>query len=257
MKNFRHKYFALSVLLWLIAVTLGTAATVQISVLRGGALASGASSQSDAYYADRESVAVRASSGGASVLLTGRNYGEDGAATLRYGLLDGSSLNTFGQPGFVLRSGLTPNALGSQRHTYNDGHGVSGTVNASYLSFNMTAPGGTLFSEIRVDLNGYDFNLPSRIWAGTSVDNYGRAFIPLQSVQTGLTGFSFYLPGLTPSPSLELRIYGLSGADEAQLMNATITATFNPITAVPEPRLTLSLVLLTSLAATRRRRAAV
>ena len=253
-----HRFLTLFLALFLFGAGNVAGGTVKITVLKKGGLTKDGTVTSDPAYADQESVSLTATSppDHASVIITGRNYAEDGAKSTRYGLLDGTSPKNLATSGFILRGGLIPNAIGSQLSTFAAGRGQTGVTSASYLSFKMTAPSGTQFTEIRLDIEGYDFNLPSRIWAGTSVDNFGQASLATQSVKSGLTNFGFNLTNLNPaSQNLELRVYGIAGADEAQLVNVTVSGTYGNLVAVPEPQ-SAGLILLPTLAAflMRRRR---
>ncbi len=174
-------------------------ASVKITILKKGDVTKEGTVSSDPAYADQESVslAVNTKSDGA-VVVTGRSYAEDGAAVGRYGLLDGKSPKNLATSGFILRGGLVPNAIGSTLSSFTGPRGVPGVTAASYLSFKLTAPTGTQFTQITLDISGYDFNLPSRIWAGTSVNNFGQATLATQTVKSGETNFSFNFGSLNP-----------------------------------------------------------
>ena len=254
--QFMHRFHKLFIALLLLGAANVMGASVKISVLKKGGLTNEGTVSSDPAYADQESVslAVNTSSDG-SVVITGRSYAEDGAAVGRYGLLDGTSPKNLATSGFVLRGGLVPNAIGSTLSTFTGVRGVPGVTAASYLSFKMTAPAGTQFTQLTLDISGFDFNLPSRIWAGTSVNNFGQATLATHSVKGGVTNFSFNFASLTPnSQEMELRVYGLAGADEAQLRDVTINGTVGNLTAVPEPGSAVLLVSATLAACLIRRR---
>lgn len=202
----------------------------------------------DSSYNDGES-AVFAGNGtksGFSTALSGVNYGDDVTSNQRWGLLDNSLPWNHAVPGGLIRHGFEPTSIGSTTAKVG-----TDTTAASYLLLRITPGEELLFSGLAVELQQTNtLCVDPRAWASTSADNFSSIF-PITGGQSGHGGravWSFDGLDYAGSDPLEIRIYGVVGADEGALPLLRVDGNVVP---VPEPA---CLSLLGALALLVRRR---
>lgn len=218
-------------------------------------LGNSAEKLSDPAYQDGESMMLRTTSGGQTFTLSAANYGEDELATNRWGLIDASKPWNRGKEGALLQFGFDPSAVGSTKHTFTAGKGSTPTdIYASYVSLKIDKSAATMFTSIKVDLVASTLSLASTAWAGTSADNFTTATTSGRgglNAQGRSASWDFANLNYASDAPLEIRIYGLSGADSALIKNLNLQ-----VNAVPIPEASTGLVcgLVAVGALTRRRR---
>ncbi|MBP7948791.1 MAG: hypothetical protein KA004_03980 [Verrucomicrobiales bacterium] len=140
-------------------------------------------------------------------------------------------------PGWLIRFGLQSDAVGNPVHTYPLPGGGTAQQPASYISFKVDSPDTVLFEEVGVTINNLQGAGPGQqIWAGTSKDNFATGISPTVvmdpnnglQMSFGWTNFDYLSEGV------ELRIYGIIGADEGTFDSANLFGRSTP-PPVPEP----------------------
>ena len=139
-------------------------------------------------------------------------------------------------PGWVIRFGLNPDSVGSLLHTYDPGGSEEKMVPASYLKFNVRSPERVLFQSTTLQIDQVKGVTPSNIWAVVGDDNFNRIYLGKYTF-TASDGnlLQWEWKDLEiDSTGLEIRVYGMLGADEGRFNVRSITLETD-IPAVPEP----------------------
>jgi hypothetical protein len=195
-------------------------------------LASTPDNLADPRYLDGESMLLRTTSGGQTFTLSATNYGGDELSTDRWGLIDDSKPWNRGKAGALLQAGFAPNAVGSTKHTYIAGKGSPPMdTYASYLSLTINKSSATLFTSVQVNLIASTLALATTAWAGTSADNFATAITTKGRLSGQGLNVSWDFSNLNyqGDAPLELRFYGLMGADSALLKNVQIQLNATPV----------------------------
>ena len=199
----------------------------------------------DARYADGESMVLRTTSGGLTFSLSAVNYGDDALSPTRWGLIDASKPWNRGKEGALLQQGFAPSAIGSTTHSFTGAAGATKLeTGASYLSVKIDKAPGTMFASIKMDLIASTLSMAATAWAGSSGDNFLTAFTPKRgglSAQGRAYSWTFSNLNYLGDAPLELRFYGLQGADAAQLNSAQLQVDVIP---VPESQTVIPMGLL-------------
>jgi hypothetical protein len=236
-------------------VSLSSAAQTDAAMMSLNLLGNGAEKLLDPQYSDRDSMLLRTTSNGQTFSLSAAYYGDDELSTSRWGLLDASKQWNRGKEGAMLQQGFAPSAIGSTKHLFTSGKGTPTlSTYASYVSLLIDKSSATLFSSVRVDLIASTLSLASTAWAGTSADNFASAVTTTRgSISSQGRAYSWDFSSLNYSGDapLELRFYGLQGADSALINNLQIH--LNAV-AIPEPRAMLGLGLISAVWLLQRKR---
>lgn len=215
----------------------GRSATVTMDFL-----APGTSLTEDTRYNDGESMVLQTSHNGVIGRVSAANYSDDASSSDRWGLVDASKPWNRGKQGALIRMGIAPSAVGSTRHEFGAGPGSLRSTDASYISIRIERPSTTLFTDLRVDLLTSNVIAASTAWGGTSADGFtsvaqpGR---PQTNSQGRLISWDFSNLNYTGTEPLEIRLYGLIGADIGTLKSLRVNIGATPI---PEP-CTMSLLV--------------
>ncbi len=209
----------------------------------------------DSRYADGESMLLRTTSSGKTFTLSAANYGDDELSTSRWGLIDASKPWNRGKEGAMLQQGFAPSGIGSTKHTFSLGKG-SPTLDtyASYVSLKIDKSSALMFSSVKVDLIASTLSLATTAWAGTSADNFTSAITTSRGgLNTQGRAYSWDFANLNyrGDAPLEIRFYGLQGADAALLNSMQVQ--INAVS-VPEARAVTMQGLMGSVWLLRRRR---
>jgi hypothetical protein len=229
--GFRRITLTLTALALILGATVAEAAIMSLNLL-----GKGMEKLVDTRYADGESMLLRTTSDGQTFTVSAANYGDDELATSRWGLIDASKPWNRGKEGAMLQQGFAPNAVGSTKHSFSAGKG-SPTLDtyASYLSVKIDKAAATMFTSVKVDLIASTLSLATTAWAGTSADNFASAITTTRgglNSQGKAYSWDFANLNYQGDAPLELRFYGLLGADAALLNKLQVQ--INAI-AVPEP----------------------
>lgn len=216
---------------------------------------SGTEKLNDARYADGESMVLRTTSGGQIFTVSAVNYGDDALSLTRWGLIDASKPWNRGKEGALLQQGFAPSSVGSTTHTFSPTAGAPvQQTDASYLSVKIDKSAATMFASIKLDLIASTINMASTAWAGTSADNFTNPFTATRgglSAQGRAYSWTFSNLNYVGDAPLELRFYGLQGADAAQLNGLQLQVNLTPI---PEAQTMIALGMGASMCFLRRRR---
>ena len=160
------------------------------------------------------------------------------------------------EPGWLVRFGLAPDAVGSLVHTHNMGGVDETVVPASYISFQMNAPEAVLFQDATLEIRDVYGVGPNTIWAATSRNGFTDAIVGnIQFTDDKGYVLSWTWDNLELLDSeFEIRIYGFIGADEGTFGTGQLNGTYLPPPPVPEPGTSLMLGLVALGAITFRKR---
>jgi hypothetical protein len=196
----------------------------------------------DPTYNDGESAVFQGRTLASDLVSTirGWNYGDDAAGPQRWGLLDNSLPWNQQTPGILVREGFEPSAIGSTTSTL---LGISTPASRIDFALGRTGGGEVLFENITLLLSpNSTLFVDSHAWAATSADGFQQAY-PLnaapvlgQNVQFTLAGMRYQ--GTQP---LQIRLYGILGADEGTLPLLRISGDYQAIPEM-EPRWLVLLV---------------
>lgn len=188
---------------------------------------------------------------GVVATLSGRGYGvEEDAGASRWGVAAGNIAWLTNTPGWTIRNGFFPNAIGS---TLSTTAGVE--LAASYMSVTLRGlEAGTVLNDVELTFTDVTFMRPENAWAGASTDAFASP-IPLSYNKVGDTRqLSVTFPELTQigTEPLEMRIYGVVGVDIGAFNVLNVKADMIP---VPEPGvpMLMTVVMLGAAVAFRRR----
>ena len=149
------------------------------------------------------------------------------------------------EPGWLVRFGLAPDAVGCLVHTYHAGEADEKVVPASYLSFKLHTPETVIFENATMEIRDVYGVGPSTLWAATSRNGFTDAIVG--NIQ--FTDEKGYVLSWTWNnleildTDLEIRIYGFVGADEGTFGTGLLSGTYLPPPPVPEPGTSLMLGL--------------
>jgi hypothetical protein len=219
-------------------------------------------SELDPFYNDGNSTVFKGQvkEGDLSATLSARYYDSDPLRPGTNGLINSdlpwnrADPNT-PDPGWLIRFGLNPDKIGVFTHTYTE-DGISKTVDASYISFKMSSPETVIYEGASLTIDKMENVTPSEVWAVVSDENFKNTRVA--KVTPGTNGLSKLIWEWDKleisSKGLEIRVYGLQGADEGFFSVGDITTSYRP-PAVPEPSISCLLGLAAlGLVNSRRRR---
>lgn len=144
------------------------------------------------------------------------------------------------EPGWLVRFGLEPDAVGEFYHTHDAGGPDETVVPASYISFHIKSPETVMFETVELAIKDVYGVGPNTIWAATSGTGFTDAkvgnivFTPEDGYVLNWDWDNLGLVGT----DLEVRIYGFIGADEGTFGTGLLTGTYDP-PPVPEPSTSL------------------
>ena len=191
-----------------------------------------------------------ASEGSVTANMSGRYYDSDALDPGTTGLLN-SDLPwnrkdpDVPEPGWLVRFGLEPDAVGSLVHTYNQGGVDETVVPASYISFQLKTPETVLFQNATLEIRDVYGVGPNTIWAATSRNGFTEAIvgnIQFTDDKGYVLSWAWNDLGVLDT-GFEIRIYGFIGADEGTFGTGLLTGTYLPPPPVPEPGTSLMLGL--------------
>lgn len=175
--------------------------------------------------------------------LSGRFYDSDPTRPGETGLLNRATLTGFTTPAWLVKHGLPPSSVGSQK----SGTLVNGQVveaEASYLSFSVklaeAANGEKVqFEGANLTISGfYNMDSDQQIWAASNADNFSVPLIPTITRPDGADTdlYTFDFTGMTfVSDNFEIRVYGVLGQDQGTFGTSIVSGTFVPLDPIPEP----------------------
>jgi hypothetical protein len=248
MKHSPLKTFGPSLVMLFLSMRLSGAASLTVNMI-----GSNPTKSPDARYNDGESMILSTTSAGLQFKLQATGYGEDELSPARWGLVDASKPWNRGKEGALIQLGFAPNAVGSTQHNFVGATGTPATMDASYLSIIIDRSSTTMFTSLKVDLVASALALSTTSWGGTSADGFSTATGAVRgpvNAQGRAVSWTFADLNYAGSAPLELRFYGVLGADSSLLKNIVVQGETVPI---PESH-TVWLVASGALALTVRRR---
>ena len=159
------------------------------------------------------------------------------------------------QPGWLVRFGLNPDAIGDTNHTYDKGLPTEGKVKASYVSFTLKNPETVIYQTASLVIDNIVGVTPDEVWAIASDQNFLVTRLAGTTIKSdGGTRIEWNWTDLEiGSDGMEIRVYGLQGADEGYFGVGSLITTFDP-PPVPEPSSSLFMGLTAMTLITMRKR---
>ncbi len=200
----------------------------------------------DPYYNDGNSTVFESqvSEEGLSATLSARYYDSDPLRPGTNGLINrdlpwNRANPDTPEPGWLIRFGLNPDQVGVFTHTYTEG-GISKTVPASYISFKITSPETVVYENVSLVIDEMMNVTPSNAWAVASDENFQTVRLATETFDNEAGhALAWDWDKLTiTSAGLEIRIYGIQGADEGSFRFTT-----NAPPPLPEPSISCLLGL--------------
>ncbi len=147
------------------------------------------------------------------------------------------------EPGWLVRFGLNPDSVGVFTHSFNDGTGIK-QVDASYISFKIQSPEKVIYESASLVIDDTSNVTPSDVWAVASDENFQTTRLATRSFSAGEGHtLTWHWDELTiGSEGLEIRVYGIQGADEGYFNVASLVVGYNPLP-LPEPSISCLLGL--------------
>ena len=161
------------------------------------------------------------------------------------------------QPGWLVRFGLNPDEVGVFEHTYDKGKATEGKVPASYISFKLKSAESVIYQTASLVIDNMVGVTPSEVWAVASDENFLVTRLPQATIKSdGGTKIEWDWTDLgIGDDGLEIRVYGLQGADEGYFGVGSVITTYDP-PPVPEPSTSLFMGLTAMTLVTLRKRRA-
>ena len=159
------------------------------------------------------------------------------------------------EPGWLVRFGLDADGVGIFTHTYDSGGGVMKQAPASYISFKMKSPDQVIYQTASLILEDTVGVTPATIWAVASDENFLVTHLA-SSTFSSEDGHQLRWDWNNlsiGSEGLEIRVYGILGADEGYFGVGNLVTTYEP-PPVPEPTTPLLAGLASLALVTRRKR---
>jgi hypothetical protein len=189
----------------------------------------------DPVYSDgQSSIFVGTVSGdtGIRVSMRGSDYLQSPKDNKIWGLLDNSLPGNEERPGWLIRAGWQPDAVGARSFSHPYGQTPAGYIEVCY-----ERPEGMVFQDISLSIEDPQNLELLNVWAATSNDNY-QTLAPVTVTKNSQEEFlNLNLNGINyiGADPLKIRIYGLIGEDDGTFnINGTINVLSPPVV-VPEP----------------------
>ena len=204
----------------------------------------------DPYYNDGNSTVFEGQTkeGDLSATLSARHYDSDPLRPGTTGLINSDlpwnrADPEVPEPGWLVRFGLNPDAIGVLTHTYSE-DGFSKTVPASYISFKINSPETVIYETASLVIDETQGVTPTNVWAIASDDAFSTVRLATSSYSTqhGVKMVWEWDNLEIGGKGMEIRVYGIQGADEGYFVIGSLTTTYNP-PPVPEPSISCLLGL--------------
>ncbi|MEI6537096.1 MAG: hypothetical protein WCN98_17275 [Verrucomicrobiaceae bacterium] len=159
------------------------------------------------------------------------------------------------EPGYLVRFGLQPDGVGNPNHTHDPGGTEEKVVPASYITFRVKSPESVIYDSASLVIQDTRGVTPSRVWAVASDENYlvTRVAAATFTADEGHELRWEWSDLELTSSGLEIRVYGITGADEGYFSVGPLTIITGP-PPVPEPSVSVFLGLTSLALVTARRR---